>query len=350
MSRIASPSQFIKPAQAALIRQRAFEAEKSGQLHPDQLSLIYAERWFKLFVPASSHGLELSLPEGLRIQEALAWADGPTGWTVTLCSGANWFIGFFQAGIAEALFRNEKVCLAGSGMATGVASLSGNGYEVTGSWRYATGAPHASAFTANCIIEKDGIVQRNPDGSPEVRPFLFLRDDVEIQDDWKAFGMIATASWRFEVRNLKVRRDRCFVIDGLMALLPQPIYQFPFDPFAVATLAVNCSGMAFRFLELCREGIGQDATSRLDAAREMFYDCIESAWEALMRHKQIPEETLSNITRLSRSLAAKALQVTDELFPYCGMLAADSGSEINRVWRNLHTASLHNLLFNRVAG
>jgi hypothetical protein len=80
--------------------------------------------------------------------------------------------------------------------------------------------------------------------------------------------------------------------------------------------------MAFRFLELCREGIRQEATGRLYAARKIFYDCIESAWEALVKHKKIPEETLTNITRLSRYLAATALQLTDELFPYCGMAAA----------------------------
>ena len=87
------PSFFIDEHIIDTLRKYAGEAERAGSLNPQQLSIIYKEHWFNLFVPKEYGGLELSLPEALSIQEALAWADGSTGWTVTLCSGANWFIG-----------------------------------------------------------------------------------------------------------------------------------------------------------------------------------------------------------------------------------------------------------------
>jgi hypothetical protein len=43
-------------------------------------------------------------------------------------------------------------------------------------------------------------------------------------------------------------------------------------------------------------------------------------------------------------LASTSREVVDELFPLCGLVAADPASAINRVWRNLHTACLHPLL------
>jgi hypothetical protein len=70
---------------------------------------------------------------------------------VTLCSGANWFIGFLQPGIAATLFSSENVCFAGSGRASGIAKMiNDDEFEISGSWQYATGAAHATAFTANC--------------------------------------------------------------------------------------------------------------------------------------------------------------------------------------------------------
>ena len=40
-------------------------------------------------MPKENGGLGMSMPEGLRMEETLAWTDGSTGWTVTLCAGAS---------------------------------------------------------------------------------------------------------------------------------------------------------------------------------------------------------------------------------------------------------------------
>lgn len=98
-----------------LLRQEAAIAESLGTLTAEQLHIIYKEKWFKLFVPDEYGGLNLSLPEGLQIEEALAAIDGSLGWTVTLCSGATMFAGYLQLLIADAIFADEKVCFGGSG-------------------------------------------------------------------------------------------------------------------------------------------------------------------------------------------------------------------------------------------
>jgi hypothetical protein len=38
-----------------------------------------------------------------------------------------------------------------------------------------------------------------------------------------------------------------------------------------------------------------------------------------------------------------ARNAVDDLYPYCGMTAAEQESDINRVWRDFHTASLHTI-------
>ena len=162
MNSLPHPSVFIDSASVDIIRQFTAEAEQMRSLHPGQLDVIYKNHWFNLFVPNEYGGLGVSLIEGLKTEESLAWVDGSVGWTVTLCSGANWFIGLLPPGTAISLFNSEKVCFAGSGRPSGIAKMiNDDEYEISGSWQYATGAAHATAFTANCHLEKKGNLLRD---------------------------------------------------------------------------------------------------------------------------------------------------------------------------------------------
>lgn len=351
---IATPSEIISKNNIEIIRLLAAKAEQLGKLHPDQLKVIYKEKWFKLFVPAEYSGLGLDVPAGLRIEEALAWADGSLGWAVTLCAGANWFVGFLQPSLLKNIFNDNKVCLAGSGRTSGIAKVSGEGFVITGNWKYATGTPHATAFTANCIIEKNGKLLKDEEGNNVVYSFLFLREEVEMIKEWPSMGMIATASYSFSVQDLKVDNSRCFTIQPSTAILPQPVYQFPFLQFAETTLAVNISGMALRYLELCKIIFDEKKKSilplfikqqsRLEKSRFLFYDVVEQSWQQCANNKKISSSLLKKISKQSIELALVARQAVDELYPFCGLETADTRTEINRIWRNLHTASQHTLL------
>src|SRR5688572_7470745 len=92
-----------EPARS-LLRDHAAEAENLRQLHKEQLDVIYRERWFRMFVPVSLGGPGLPLPDVLRTEEGIAFADGSTAWVVTLCSGAGWFAGFLDPHLAREIF------------------------------------------------------------------------------------------------------------------------------------------------------------------------------------------------------------------------------------------------------
>ena len=361
---IPHPAAFLNKSLTDTISRYAAEAEQMTRLHPEQLALIYKQKWFNLFVPKAFGGLQLSLTEGLKIEECIAWADGSTGWTVTLCSGANFFIGFMHPDTTKMLFNKAEVCLAGSGRNAGIAKDIGEEFEITGYWNYATGGADATAFTANCIVEKNGFTVQNDHASPTVISMVFLREEIILHTNWKSIGMIATASNGFEVKNLRIKKSRCFVINESATVLSELIYKYPFMHFAEATLAVNNSGMAVRFIDLCHtqvlnriaeknilENTGnyflmliEKATQQLQAARQLFYITIQLSWDEFIQDNTFSAGTLQQVSATSKELAATARRLVDELYPYCGLTAANPATEINRVWRNLHTASQHPLL------
>lgn len=344
---------IIAPEAVEAIRETAAAAELQGSLHQAQLELAWRNNWFNLFVPKANGGLELSLPEALRVEEALAWADGSLGWTVTLCSGANFFIGFLHPDEVQDIFSNPKVCLAGSGAPTGTANLRNGMYEITGRWKYATGAPHATIFTVACIIKEDGVIKRDSNGNPVAEAFWLKPSEVKQIHDWHMMGMKATGSISFEAGPILVPQSRRFLIEAAHAVMPHAVFRYPFHQFAETTLGINFCGMAFRFLEIlllqhstspAKMEVARKHEAALLMARDLFYAQVERSWDMLVKDGRISEDTLTEVSIRSINLFAVSKQLMQELYPVLGMQAADANTEANRIWRNFFTASQHKLL------
>lgn len=350
------PSRQLRVEDVLTIRQHASAAEAAGQLVPEQTTLVYGRSWFNLYNSREWGGLGLSLPDALRVLEGIAWADGSMGWVVTLCSGASLFAGYFDPALRTSVFSNKQLCIAGSGRADGTARVVEGGYKVNGHWPYASGARHATHFTANCSIIREGEQMKDVGGSPVVHSFLFTRDEVRLSENWHCIGMRATGGDAFSVEGLIVPHNRKFIIDPAHATLPGIVYQYPFQQFAEATLAINSSGMSIRFLELLAESQGakavdnsyaalhQQAIADINMCRSAFFAAVGRSWVLLGSAGAIDKDALHAVTKRSRDLAQKAREWVDQLYPYGGLRAAMPGSEMHRVWCDIHTASQHSLL------
>ena len=354
--------QLTQTWQEAILKLAA-QSEELGELHPDILEIAYEQEWFKLYVPVAYGGPGKKLPEILRIEEDLAYVDGSTAWTVTLCSGAGWFAGFLETQLAAEIFADRKVCFAGSGAIGGTAQKTATGYVINGHWKYASGALHATIFTANCVMKDEtGNDILNEQGEPVVKSFILKRDEVEIQSGWSYFGLVATGSHAFDVHNIEVPANRSFKIND--PKVADEGFDYPFLQQAETTLAVNSLGMARRFLDLVNDSFfGRSGFKRyspeqvsffedelmkckhtLTTVKELFYETFDTSWHQLIHLGAIDDSILKEVSRLSRQLAHQSRIVVDTLYPYAGLEAAKRETELNRVWRDIHTASQHALL------
>ncbi len=353
---------FIKNEDIQTIRAFSDQSAEKGKLTPALLQLIYSNNWFNLYVPRELSGLGLNLPEAVILLEQLAEADASLGWTVTLCAGANWFVGFLPEETRSAFFTGHSTCLSGSGLPGGIAEVTQEGYRVNGYWKYATGAPHATAFTANCYIKNNGDYVKDENGAPVVRSFIFKPEEVTTEADWHTMGMKATASHSFRVQQVYVPAARSFIIDATQSLLPDPVFYFPFLPFAEATLAANFSGMALHWLQCFEERFRQKseetctpvqkqivsntvrrAEKAFKDARVSFFDTINAVWNEGAGRKQWNQAGLDTLSRLSHHLVVTAFNSVQQLYPYCGLEAATKDTVLNRIWLDIHTARQHSL-------
>ncbi len=347
-----------------LLRKYAAVADEKSVLQPEQLKLIYKHEWFKIFVPKKYNGLELSLPDALLLEEQLAYIDGSLGWTITLCAGANLFVGYINKKIAKQIFSRQKVCFGGSGAATGKAAITDDGFIINGYWKYATGTPHLTHFTANCIIEKDGKPVLNKNNQPLIQSFFFKRSEVKVIEDWNTPGLKATAGHSFSVGNLYVPNERSFIINAETVTHDNAVFQFPFLQFAELTLAVNTLGMTSHFLKEANAVIKkrkqakkitikqydysnkliEAASNKIEMFRTKFHEAAAAAWNELLIKKSIQAKNLNNISKLSAQLVKECRVRAAAVYPYCGLSAVNGKTEIERIFRDLFTASQHSLL------
>lgn len=329
-------------------------AEEANRLTREQLDIIYSQKWFKMYVPKHLGGLELNLLEAVRLQEALACLDGSLAWTVTLCSGAVYFVGFIDTHLHQEWFSGAEICWGGSGMSSGTASRRDDGFLIRGQWKYATGSPHNTVFTANCqLLDETENPLLDTEGLPEFRSFFFRKDEVKVLEDWDTMGLRSTASNSFLVQNLKVSADRMFSIDPDARTLHASVFRYPFMVFAQFTLGINYLGMMISYFDELHKilmnkaaVIPQDlilAREFMATSKDMFYENLVQTEEKIQCNATLSAHEQERIGKMAGDLVKNGLMHVTKCFPLAGMLGAQPHSRLNRIWRNLFTATQHSI-------
>ena len=357
------PSQILKPEWIELIKTNAAKAEKDKKLTKKQLDLIYSQDWFRLLTPTPYGGKQKALPEVLQIMEALAWADGSTGWTMGLCAIAGWHGAFIHPEVAGEIFKDARNMVSCSRAASGTAELKDAGFEINGTWLHASGASDASTIIANCIVTKNGTPVLKESNQPQILSFPFYKHEITQLQTWKSMGMLATSSDGFEVKNLIVPTNRAFEVAQDQKVSGK-LYHFPYLQLMEAGLAAIISGLTLHFVDLCNEHfvwkttpagiimkddhVVQGDVDRLmrkfEVAREKLYYGVSLLWQSCVESRPLYPSVLNKVSAATAHLCQISRETINELYPYCGLKVTEMDNEINRVWRDFQTASQHNLL------
>ena len=340
----------FSPKDISLIRKQSQTAEQNRQLSAEVLDLIYRQRLFKLFIPEALDGAITDLPRAVRIFEESSYIDGSFGWLVTIGSGGGYFAPIFSPEVATRLFAPSNAVVAGSGHPSGLAVETAGGYKVNGSWKYCSGATHATIFTANCVLADDSI-----------RSFIFIPGQVQVTADWDAFGLKATASHTITVADTFVPHSMTFDIINGPRHFQHPVYAYPFLQFAELSFAAVNIGICRHFFEEAinsilpqlsadpaRHAFVRELIERqqkiLSEATMDFYKAAQQSWDTLLRYQTISEEIIDEVNRAAKNVTTVSLLSAQRVYPYLGLSVAMEHGAINQCWRDLHTASQHILL------
>jgi indole-3-acetate monooxygenase len=314
---------------------------------PTILNWIEQENLWNIWVPVSYGGLEMSLKEGLEKLRSLARIDGSLGWTVTLCSGANYFIGNLKKEVAREIFVDPQtsVCFGGSGGVFGTAEKTGQSYRISGKWKYATGAPYLTHFTLNARIHENGRELNNPDGSPKILSFLLPAEKVTIIEDWNSMGLKASATHSFEVKEEIVDEKYSFLYNH--TYLPHPIFRIHFSVFADLTLWVNYIGMAESFVKEATPLIPTEKLRNLDLTLQNSIEMVDrfsNEIEIITKYDiGFKADYIENIHTTAANSVRTISRELISIYPSLGVKASRIDEGLNNTFRDYFTATQHHI-------
>ncbi len=313
-----------------------------AEFSPEVLEALKQQNAYNIWVPKAFGGQELSLIDGLKVLQAFARVDGSLGWTVTLCSGANFFIGNLLPETARVIFSSPAI-LGGSGGLFGTAEKVGDTYRLSGKWKYATGAPYLTHFTLNAKIIEGGKELKNDDGSPKFLSFVIPAKEVTIINDWNTMGLKATATHSFVVCDVIVKSSYSFVYNTFYQ--PQPVFKIHFSIFADLTLWVNYIGMAEHFLaeveKIGRSNKGSTLREVLAEANQKVYTFCNEIERIISHQGANSDFQILEIHEVASQSVRKISIAITEMFPYLGIGACRTDHPLNLIFRDFFTATQH---------
>lgn len=193
-----------------LLRQAADRIDAANELPSDVLDAMFEAKLFKLLLPRSLGGAELTPLEYIQCVEAVAEGDASAAWCMNQGSGCSMAAAYTDPAVAREVWGGPRDVLAwGQGPGAKAVRAPG-GWKVTGSWSFASGSRHATWLGAWCpSFEVDGTACTRPDGKPWERTLLMRRSQARIDDVWGVMGLRGTGSDTYSVDGLFIDDAHC---------------------------------------------------------------------------------------------------------------------------------------------
>jgi alkylation response protein AidB-like acyl-CoA dehydrogenase len=197
--------QYVARARALvpLLDAAAPRIEAGCQLPEDVLDAMHAAQLFRLLVPRSVGGVELSPSIYIQAVEQIARGDASAAWCMNQQGGCAMSAAYLSEAAAREMFGGPRDALAWGQNPGARAGRADGGWRLTCHGSFASGSRHCSWLGAHVpTFEADGTPRRDPDGKPIERTMLFPRAQAKITDTWQVVGLRGTGSDDYEVTDL----------------------------------------------------------------------------------------------------------------------------------------------------
>jgi alkylation response protein AidB-like acyl-CoA dehydrogenase len=340
------------------ISARASEIEAARRLPDDLFAELKAAGCLRMLLPPSHGGLGVTLPDAMRVYEALSRADASAAWTVANCSGAWCDLAGLPRATFDAIFSaGAEVTVAGVFAPSGVAERVDSGYRVSGRWGFASGCQHCDWLFGNCLEEVDG--QRR------MRTVVFAASEITIEDTWTVSGLCGTGSHHFTADEVFVPIARTCATLEAEPCVDVPLVHIPPPPLFALAITSTALGVAQGALDdilamaggktpmlagapLAANPLFQyqlaNADTDLRAARGLAYEEACAAWTTAADRTPFTMEHRARIRATAAWATARAVDVVDFAYHAGGGSSLYAGNPLQRRMRDIHAITQHFLV------
>jgi alkylation response protein AidB-like acyl-CoA dehydrogenase len=336
---------------AVVAREMSTQIDNDRRLPEELVVLLEESGLLRAGAPAEVRGLELPPGVALRCAEAVARGNASAGWCVSIAITSSLLVAYLPASSRDALFGDGRGVAAGVWAPRGTARTVDGGVVVSGRWAFCSGITHADMMFAGCLVDDQRV--------PSV--VAMRKEDLQVLDTWRTLGLRGTGSHDSVADEVFVPADRVFsLFDG--PIVDRPLYRFPvFGFFALSIGAAalgNARGAIDDLIELAcaKKGLGSTRTlaerpatqaavataeSALEAARALYYQGIETAWQASQGGEGVSVEARNRLRLAATHAVRTSADVVRDMYDLAGGTAIYDSSPLQRRFRDAYTATAH---------
>jgi alkylation response protein AidB-like acyl-CoA dehydrogenase len=342
----------------ALARELAATTERERALPQALLAELIATGLMRAGVPAALGALEAPPAITLRGAEAIARGDASAGWCVSIAATSSLLCAYLpEAGAAE-IFGDPRTVAAGVWAPRGKAVVVDGGVRVSGRWPFCSGISHSQWLFAGCLLA-DSSAGGN---GPVMRVTALPTAELEVLDNWHTSGLRGTGSHDAIADDLFVPDHHTLSLMGATPRVDAPLYRFPIFGFFALSIAAAALGNArgaiddLSELAIAKTAQGSsrvlaerpatqaavgEAEAALRAARALYYEAIEEAWEAAQQEGPVSQSLRLGLRLAATHAVRSSAEVARSMYDLGGGTAIYEDSPLQRRFRDAHAATAH---------
>lgn len=342
----------------------AGRSEVARQVDVDAVAALREARLARLLKPRRHGGLELPLRAQIEACVETARGCSAASWLMMVCGAHDFVLGSFADQCLEEVWAaGPDTLIAGTLAPQGKVRRVAGGWILDGRWQFCSGVDHSPWLMF-------GALQADAQSDPHAWGAAHLmvpKAEIEVIDTWHVLGMRGTGSKDVVAKQVFVPEHRSMptpaLFTGMSPHASSALYHLPVMASLASMAAGSVYGMAERAYAdyVGRTRVRQDvligggkaqhsglqrrvaeARLELDSARRLL-DFICARFDALTAADDKPlAPDLRVRMRLDAAYVVELCRrAIDRVFAVSGAHAIYDDSELQRVHRDVHTASHH---------
>ncbi|MFB9728854.1 3-hydroxy-9,10-secoandrosta-1,3,5(10)-triene-9,17-dione monooxygenase oxygenase subunit [Haloechinothrix salitolerans] len=348
-----------------VLRERAQDAEDLRRVPDESIKALQQTGFFALLQPKRYGGIEADPVDFYTAVKLISSACGSTGWVASILGVHPWHVALFDAAAQDEVWNDDPDTRISSSYAPmGKATVVDGGYRLSGKWSFSSGCDHSTwVLLGGPAFDAEG----NP---VDFCTYLLPKSDYEINDVWDTVGLRGTGSNDIIVQDVFVPQHRALSFIPMskcqvpgQEVNPGPLYRLPFGSVHPSTITAPIIGMAQGAYEAhvehqrsrvraayAGEKANEDpfakvriaeAASEIDAAWLQLTSNIAEEYRHACAGEKIPFSLRVKVRRDQVRGTERAIAAVDRLFENSGGRALQSGTPIQRFWRDAHAGRVH---------
>ena len=342
------------------------DAERDRRMPDALVDRQRASRLMRLCRHRRWGGAEADPMTFLDVGREIARGSGALGWLFSVLGFHEWYMSFASEELQREVWgSDEDAMVCDSYAVMGQVERVGDGYTVSGTWRFCSGIEWSSWIAV-------GGVAVAPDGEhPEHIMFFVPKSECRITHDWNTMGLRGTASRAVTIDKAFVPDHRAFALGRIAGpnrskvTEDGPLWRVPLMTMQGLAILTPSVGLGQRMVDEfttwtkarvrpyernapAREApapqlILAEAATQWDATWALAQKYAQEGWDRAIRGEDwaISDELRAQWFSWRGYIGRSSVELSDQLFTSSGAMALFDSHPMQQVFRDIHSTGVH---------